>query len=584
MKNIKNIVLTTIVCAATASCSFLEVEPQIIVGDSFYKTKSEAMYGLAGVYGVINSEAFYGNYYSCMASNTDDLSYFNRGTTNSFLQIYRFDASTTEIYDMWVKIYQGVKNANAFMEAIVKTDFDKDGRYFNEARFLRAYYHFILAQTWGDVPLRDREIKTNDETQCAATPQYEVLKWVIQEMEGCLDIYNAHPEFEDEDLENAPSRICRTTIEGILARVCLFTAGESVDRGEDDRMEYYRKAMNHAHTVIEGRKHRLNPKYADIFINMISDKYDYEYRESMWEADFMGDRSSAENWSNGRIGDVIGLQNTGSSDYETFNCNFSYAQYDGSLKLWDLYWATDRTTDENKLDGVVNDSRQQWNMPPYNYSGIAEDAKNTTSKGPYGDNSGKTYCVAGVDKTPYAYDGKTTKDSETAAQAIRNCGKYRREVIYEGVKDSKRLYTQINYPILRYADVLLMYAEASNEVNGYNSEAYSCVQQVRERAGIKTRPEADYDTDSFRDLVRNERGRELCFESLRKYDLIRWGQFRTAMNEYGSKWTKDARWSKSGKAPYAASFGNAVQDKHVLLPIPSVELGVNKLLKQTSNW
>ena len=55
---------------------------------------------------------------------------------------------------------------------------------------------------------------------------------------------------------------------------------------------------------------------------------------------------------------------------------------------------------------------------------------------------------------------------------------------------------------------------------------------VRDRAGIKTKDISEYDQASFRELIRNERGRELCFESLRKYDLIRWGIYVEEMNNY----------------------------------------------------
>ena len=68
---------------AFASCSFLDVEPTVMTGTT-YASEEEALYGLAGVYGVINNEAFYGNYYSQMLSNVDDLCYYNRTSGNNF--------------------------------------------------------------------------------------------------------------------------------------------------------------------------------------------------------------------------------------------------------------------------------------------------------------------------------------------------------------------------------------------------------------------------------------------------------------------------------------------------------------------
>lgn len=566
MRNIYRFLIGAAAVTSLFSCSFFDVKPQVICSDTFYNSEAEVKYGLAGVYGAIGKEQFYGNYFSLMYANVDDLSYFNRDISTNYLQYCRHNASTSQVYDIWTAIYQGVNNANAFMEAVVETNYDKEGRYFNEARFLRAYYHFLLAQSFGDVPLRTKAVKTPDEVMSPATPQYEILTWAAAEMEACLAL-------AAEEVTEQPSRVTKTTIQGILARVYLFLAGESVTGG--DKTTFLTKARDFAYAVIESGKHDLNPDYSRVFINMIEDEYDTEYHESMWEAEFLGDRSSAENWSNGRIGDLLGLQSgdSASSKYSEFKCNYAYGQYDGSLKLWDLYWQTDRTADENALP-TITDKRQEWNLPPYNYAGNAQQP-------PYGETTGKA--VAGINKTPYIYNNVSTSNDPTAAPAIRNCGKFRREIQYEGVKTSKLLYTTINYPILRYSDVLLMYAEASNELSGPTQEAYDCVVKVRTRAGVATLPIGSYDKDSFRELVRNERGRELCFESLRRFDLIRWGIYVKEMNKY-TEWAADERWSKSAKASRAANMGGYIKPMHVLLPIPAIELGVNKELVQNELW
>ena len=93
MKKILNkITVAAGICVAVSSCGFLDVDPQVILSDSFYNNEKEVQYGLAGVYGVLNNEAFYGNYYSLMYSNVDDLCYFNRDVASNFLQFNRHDA------------------------------------------------------------------------------------------------------------------------------------------------------------------------------------------------------------------------------------------------------------------------------------------------------------------------------------------------------------------------------------------------------------------------------------------------------------------------------------------------------------
>ena len=571
MKRIGKLAWLAISSMAMASCSLLDVEPTVIMKDTYYNTEQEALYGLAGVYGVMNNEDFYGSNYSIICSLNDDLSYCRSATATYQIQLLEHSAGSVEIYNLWVAIYKGIKNANAFMNAMQDSDLEVAQSYYQEARFMRAYYHFLLAQCWGDVPLLDFENTNAQQLQIAQTPQYDVLKWVISEMDACLNELS-------EDLSIAPSRVTRTTAQGILARVCLFTAGATVDRGTDSADEYYKLAMDYSKKVIDSHLHQLNPDYSDIFIKMISDQYDTEYRESMWEVEFKGNREDANHWTNDRIGELNGLQSSPSGNYDKGNCNYAYALYNASLYLWDLYWQTDRTDDENALPRIT-DARQNWNIPPYNYAG-------STLVGPYGGSEeGKTTCTAGIDKTPYVYSGVSTTDDPTVGGGMRNCGKFRRETIYEGVRSSPSLYTQINFPILRYADVLLMYAEAYNEYyKAPTEEIYNYVKQVRDRAKIKTRPFSEYTSyEAFQSLVRNERARELCFEAIRKYDLVRWGILVEQMRKY-AEWTLDLRWSATGNtAAYAARLAS-IQERHIVLPIPSIELGVNPNLKQHPLW
>lgn len=544
-------------------CSLLEEEPQVICSDTYYQNESEALYGLAGVYGAMNNEGLYGRAYSLPISNTDDLCYQNRVHSVPSVYWYNHNASDTDILAAWQMLYAGIKNANEFMIAMENSSIEGADKLHDEARFLRAYYHFLLTQAWGDVPLRLKPTTSPDpeEVNLAATSQAEVLKWCAEEIEL------VHPNLAAE-LDDAPSRVTQTTAAGILARIYLFMAGETVKT--TNKSELFAKAASWAWFVIDSGKHQLNPSYEDLFINMISDQYDKGYNESMWEVEFLGNRTSADLWSNGRIGDLIGLQSTSSDGkYATWSCNYSYAQYNGSLKLWDLYWSDDRTDEETRLESIT-DKRQAWNLPPYNYKGGTVD--------------GTSY-KASIDKTPYIYNKVTTFSDPTVAVGIRNCGKWRREVAYEGQQESKALYTRINFPLLRYADVLLMYAEAKNEAEGPSRELYDCVKLVRDRAGVATRPYDEYASqEALRQLIRNERGRELCFEALRKYDLIRWGIFVEAMHGYNTM-TTDERWESTNTlAQYALQTANNVQEKHIYLPIPLKELGVNTSLKQNSLW
>ena len=363
MKNIYKLGTLILLGAACSACTFLDTEPQIIPSKGYYTNETRLKYGLAGVYGALNSEELYGSYYSLQIANADDLCYFNNynnGETRP--DRYNHSAGTSVIYETWLKLYEGIKNANEYLDEAGKAEIDPEKlstdlkSYLAEARFLRAFYHFLLAQAWGDVPLRSEAATSPNpvNVQIAATPQEEVLKWCVDEIEAI--VYDL-----DEGVEQTPSRVNQTVAEGILARIYLFMAGETVDEVEGlSKQEMYGKAAYWANEVIASQKHHLNESYEQVFINMIQDQYDTEFRESMWEAEFLGDRTSSTYWTNGRIGDLIGLKSqSGTTNYSEWACNYSYGYYNGSYTLWQLYWTDDRTADEvfaernDKIDYMV---------------------------------------------------------------------------------------------------------------------------------------------------------------------------------------------------------------------------------------
>lgn len=125
----------------------------------------------------------------------------------------------------------------------------------------------------------------------------------------------------------------------------------------------------------------------------------------------------------------------------------------------------------------------------------------------------------------------------------------------------------VNYPVLRYADILLMYAEALNELNGPTAEAYALINQVRTRArngktGILPNM-TGLTKETFRDALLKERRVELAFEGIRWFDLIRTGRMVEVMKAHGK---------------------TSVQPFHVLLPIPQREIDTNKKMKQNQGY
>ena len=121
-----------------------------------------------------------------------------------------------------------------------------------------------------------------------------------------------------------------------------------------------------------------------------------------------------------------------------------------------------------------------------------------------------------------------------------------------------------------------MIAECENEVNnGPTQLAYDCINEVRSRAGIKDIP-AGLDHDQFLAKVKDERAMELCFEMIRRWDLIRWGDFVKNMNDLVDDAKSGRNW-KFGTTNVYNYFN--VSDAYNYFPIPSIEMAVNDLIK-----
>ena len=331
------------------------------------------------------------------------------------------------------------------------------------------------------------------------------------------------------------SRVTQTVVEGIIARVYMKMAGRPLMLG----VPAYDSARTYCLKVINSGLHTLNTDYKQVFINHSQDKYDNAFRESMWEIEFYGNNTPTGAVPPGcRFASQLAMRYTGPDA----NFVYGYGSYVPSGVLYNMYTAYSSTTDT---------MRRNWNMPEFSYS-----TSNAVPRVP----------------TPYL-PGTFTFE--------RDCGKWKRD--YEVFMPRQRDWGPTNFPVLRYADVLLMAAEAENEVNGPNATAIGYINQVRTRAKTLQLFAARVPTaDAFRKFVQDERARELCFEGLRKFDLIRWGIFIQRMD-----FTKNAIANSTATSTNKNRFLDAyfnVKQRDTLLPIPSSELSVNAYMTQNAGW
>ena len=189
--------------------------------------------------------------------------------------------------------------------------------------------------------------------------------------------------------------------------------------------------------------------------------------------------------------------------------------------------------------------------------------------------------------------------------------KYRRKLESNNTNTS---YGSHHWPVLRFSDVLLMYAEAENKLTPGSALALNAVNRVRNRA--KATPLNTITEEA----IQEERLLELCFEGHRKYDLVRWGILEQKVNEtktimealagnpnfINDDWTSYGEPNlgpdgipESGDEPavrnirknslhssfnYYDGYNDFDANKHYILPIPEQELGVNTNLRQTTGW
>lgn len=591
-----------------SSCDFLDKEPTRAVPENYFRNSSDVEVARIGVYATLANGSFYGNSYMNLVAG-DDLTYYGGGSnriSSSGLICNNATTGDGAVSNLWLTLYNGIDRANFFLEQIDRVS-DADmtkalrERYKAEARFLRAFYYFNLVQHWGDVPFKLESTYSSGSVSnkdIARTDKNEIYAFIAREMDEVADAETGGLPAASE-LGYLPGYISKSTAWGILARVYLFWAGEHKRDNQPapaETKERFRLAAEYGKKVMT-QGHKLAPKYWDIFIDMCSDQYNTTANESIWEVEFAGDYTGSVR-SEGRIGNIFGP--TGgdySSDPEVVgkaDPGYGYNFLQGTPKLFELYGYNLTKPEEG-----IRDDRFIWNLMPFGYRGRINTDKDSP-KGALGrtfNNEDLYKWVTGENgyqARSYDYDGadEGTKFDKTKTQRgdVWNtiptnpsydygCGKFRRE--YETAAKRSKNFTSINFPILRYSDVLLMVAEAENEANDGPTElAYDCYNQVRRRANV-SEDAADYGSqETFRRAIKDERARELCFEYLRRGDLIRWGDFIDAMHEQAISAQAGTGWGGIGKTVAPVFFN--VPDSYCYFPIPEAEMAVNKLITRNN--
>lgn len=580
-----------------SACNFLDKEPAKMTQDGYFNSETEAYSFLTGIYAILGQSSFYGEDYLCLVGG-DDMQHYGGASTRAPMNRGLICANTVSsdpaVTALWFTLYAGINRANIFLENIGKVteiSDDKRKQYISEARFLRAFFYFTLVQNWGDVPFKENSTKGVVNLDIPRTDRQQIYDFIITEMSEAAD-KETGGLLSAEALGKQVGRVSRSAAWAMIARVYLFRAGEHYRQNrpatQEEQVTYFQKASEYAQMVMNENYHELVKNYWDVFIDLCSNEYNStDKNESIWEVEFAGNGTSDAR-TEGRWGNTCGLAGPDLSNNDNIigsaDPGYSYEQIFATPKLYQLY------------DANGDKERFYWNLAQFKY---VEEEKNTgvtgrlfRSKetmeeilGTFGNWGRGTYSYGDpkLDETDPAKpkflnkgDYYNTSASEDQGLA---CAKFRRE--YEADKKGKT-FTSINFPLMRYSDVLLMVAEAENEANAVPTTlAYNCLNDVRSRAGIATIAEGSLDKDGFRQAVKDERAMELCFELTRRHDLIRWGEFVDNMKEIPVKYNDSKIWKQINVNPVLNYFSN-VDEKYNYFPIPDQEMSVNKKITENN--
>lgn len=402
-----------IVSLSSTSCKkVLETEPGFPTTTNFFRNKQEIDLAINGIYDpLFSGYPFYQEGLNERARHaylgTDESTSNQRVSNNDYPTHYNSTSASSYVRGWWGIFYGGIERANVFLENLDKntslSKTEKDA-YIGEVKFLRAHYLFLATQWFGDIPLRTSATKSLADAQVAFTKSKEIYDYVIAEMTEAEKLLAT----KTADKVSFNERVTQTVVQGMLARVCLFAAGAPVND-----TKRYTEASQWAQKVIASGLHKLTPDYQQVFINHSSNIYDNVNRETMWQISSITglvDATLREQWvprvgisaTSGLLATVSGWERTNPRAY------YTYAE---------------------------GDLRRDWNIAPFWYG-----TSSVTTPNPM------TYFVAA--------DSKWNREP----------GKWKR--YYEPITTSATLTSSQCFPLLRYSDVLLMFAEAEGVVNG----------------------------------------------------------------------------------------------------------------------
>lgn len=499
-KTFKLFYISLCILISFVSCNLIDLDTPSqsdYSSDNLFKTVSQARMTTLGIYYTFTHDIYSRTINTHYSTDTDEAQV--QGGLNSAGRrlLSRYNATPyvgselTKVYD---RLYAGVERANTVIDRVPKMDLYENGteaekkelrRFYGEALALRAYFMHDLVKFWGDVPFKTTPSFSGENFFVDRVSRDTIYETIINDLLTAVELVPWRSEVSPQ------ARFTKGAVKGMLARIALHAGGYSL-RWDENRQnvgmrrnpdqnkvrEYYQIARDQCWEIMQSGEHKLNPEYINIWKTLCSQSFDTSWGESMFEIGFWN--PTGEQAGNGYIGNKIGVP-TNKAVYAEFG----------------------------------NGGSEQRVLPTYYHSFNDLDVR-------------KKVTVADFEI------------DDRGMRVVRNrvweyCpGKWR---TWWSTYKSASTYTGINHILLRYADVLLMFAEADSWLNnGPTTEAINALKQVRRRAykGNESIIDAETyptDLDGFMDVLIQERAWEFGTEGIRKWDLIRWNKLTEVINK-----------------------------------------------------
>lgn len=508
MMNKIKLILATLFLVGLSSCDdFLDVSSDSKFDDSYvFGTKEEINRALNTVYAyILSGNTYGGKFYTTYALNNDvefttNSSYIQNTSGNEYKQ---FDATPNggDLNSTWSDAYRCIEYANNFITGAEDTELyaQRDTtilQQVGEAKCLRAMNYHDMVVLFGDIPFSlKRSYDMGDNLVMPLADRDSILSVLID------DLRTVAPDMRfARDLSEGVERASKEFCWSLIARMAMTRAGYSLrpDKGNpmakgtmeraSDYRDYYDIARQYCDSVISSGTHNLTKAFNKVFI----DECNYVVTNNddpIFEIPFLKEGSGSVGYSWGPKGNV--------QDDVTTGMNI-WGKSDGGVRLNAFYrYSFDR-----------NDLRLGYTVGMWYYD---------------------------YDGTPVVLNDYNT-----------HCNKWSKFWTEAGNAQGKESAgnTGINFPYMRYADVLLMYAEAVNELEGgvtgpNGVKAIEAFKQVRNRAfAFEDRSEkvdgyiaANTSKDDFFKILMNERKWEFGGENMRWKDLVRWNKYSEVVRD-----------------------------------------------------